>query len=78
MSAARKWDALTDCFTDDATYIDPAWGRFVGREAIMKFQRDSMSGLEDWTFPIEWIIIEGNRVVIKFLNRLPGQRPDGT
>ena len=73
-----KWDALADCFTDDATYIDPAWGRFVGREAIVQFQRDSMTGLEDWTFPIEWIIIDGNRVIIKFWNRLPGQRADGT
>ena len=73
-----KWDALADCFTDDATYIDPAWGRFVGREAIVQFQRDSMTGLEGWTFPIEWITIDGNRIIIKFWNRLPGQRADGT
>lgn len=72
------WEDLVDLFTDDATYIDPAWGRFVGREAITQFQRDSMQGLEDWTFPIEWITIDGNRVIIKFWNRLPGQRPDGT
>jgi hypothetical protein len=37
-----------------------------------------MTGLEDWTFPIEWITIDGNRVIIKFWNRLPGQRADGT
>lgn len=72
------WEALAECFTDDATYIDPAWGRFVGKEAIMKFQRDSMAGLEDWTFPIEWITIDGNRVIIRFWNRLPGKREDGT
>jgi len=77
-SGELKWDALADCFTDDATYIDPAWGRFVGRDAILQFQRDSMTGLEDWTFPIEWITIDGNRVIIKFWNRLPGQRADGT
>lgn len=72
------WEALADVFTEDATYIDPAWGRFVGREAIIQFQRDSMTGLEDWTFPIEWITIDGNRIIIKFWNRLPGQRSDGT
>ena len=77
-SGEAKWDALAKCFTDDATYIDPAWGRFVGKEAIIQFQRDSMAGLEDWSFPIEWIIIDGNRIVIKFWNRLPGRRADGT
>ena len=73
-----NWDALAECFTDDAVYIDPAWGRFVGKDAIIQFQRDSMTGLEDWTFPIEWITIDGNRIIIKFWNRLPGRREDGT
>ena len=77
-SGELGWEALADVFTEDATYIDPAWGRFVGREAIIQFQRDSMQGLGDWTFPIKWITIDGNRIIIKFLNRLPGQRPDGT
>jgi hypothetical protein len=40
--------------------------------------RDSMRGLEDWKFPTDWIAIDGNRVIIKFRNQLPGQRPDGT
>ena len=25
---------MVDMFTDDATYIDPAWGRYQGRENI--------------------------------------------
>ncbi|MFO8009272.1 MAG: nuclear transport factor 2 family protein [Dehalococcoidia bacterium] len=72
------WDALADHFTEDATYIDPAWGRFVGLDNIRRFMRDSMKGLDGWTFPVEWVIIDGNRVVTKFWNRLPGQRPDGS
>ena len=48
------WDALADLFTEDATYIDPAWGRFKGRDAIRQFMRDSMQGLKDWKFPTEW------------------------
>jgi ketosteroid isomerase-like protein len=31
------WDALADIFTEDATYIDPAWGRFKGRKSIRQF-----------------------------------------
>jgi ketosteroid isomerase-like protein len=73
-----RWEALADLFTEDATYIDPAWGRFKGRSSIRQFLRDSMQGLEDWKFPTDWCVIEGNRVVSKFRNQLPGQRPDGT
>ena len=72
------WDALADFFTDDATFIDPAWGRVEGIEAIRKFLVESMAGLEDWTFPHEWTLIDGNRVISRWMNRLPGTRPDGT
>ena len=73
-----SWDALADLFTEDATYIDPAWGRFKGRDAIRRFLHDSMQGLKDWKFPTEWTVKDGNRVVNRFLNRLPGRRADGT
>ena len=72
------WEALADMFTEDATYIDPAWGRFKGRDNIRQFMRDSMQGLKDWKFPTEWTVIDGDRVVNRFLNRLPGRRADGT
>lgn len=72
------WDALAEMFTEDATFIDPAWGRMKGRETIVQFLRDSMKGLKDWTFPTEWHAIDGNRVISRFKNRLPGRRPDGT
>lgn len=77
-AAEIAWDSLADMFTKDATYIDPAWGRSRGREAIIHFLRDSMRGLEDWEFPTDWCAIDGNRVISKFRNRLPDQRPDGT
>ena len=72
------WDALADMFTEDATFIDPGWGRFEGREAIRQFLQDSMRGLEDWKFPHQWTAIDGNHVIVKFLNRLPGRRADST
>jgi hypothetical protein len=36
-----------------------------------------MAGLEGWSFPEQWTIVEGNRVVSFFWNRLPGTREDG-
>jgi len=72
------WDVLADFFTEDAVFIDPAWGRVDGREAILRFLRESMAGLEGWTFPQEWQLVEGDRLVTRWMNRLPGQRPDGS
>jgi hypothetical protein len=72
------WEAMVDMFTDDATYIDPAWGRYQGRENVYRFLRDSMQGLKDWKFPTDWYLIEGHRVISRFRNRLPGRRADGT
>ena len=72
------WDALADFFTEDATFIDPAWGRVEGLAEIRKFLVESMSGLEDWRFPHQWLAIEGQRLVTHFLNRLPGRRADGS
>jgi hypothetical protein len=36
-----------------------------------------MVGLEDWTFPEQWTMVDGDRVVSFWWNRLPGNRPDG-
>ena len=72
------WDALADFFTDDASFIDPAWGRIEGIESIRGFLVESMAGLEDWSFPHEWTLVDGDRLVSRWQNRLPGRRPDGS
>jgi limonene-1,2-epoxide hydrolase len=72
------WVALADLFTDDAVYIDPAWGRIEGIDEIRAFLHDSMVGLEDWQFPIEFTAVDGDNVVIKWTQILPGRRSDGT
>lgn len=74
---AREWPKLADLFAADATYEDPFFGRIEGREAIRAFLVKSMTGLEEWTFPIEWLVIDRGRVVTKWHNRLPGRRRDG-
>lgn len=72
------WDALADFFTEDATFVDPAWGRIEGRDAIRRFMVESMAGLEEWSFPHEWRVIDGDLIVAGWQNRLPGTRPDGS
>jgi ketosteroid isomerase-like protein len=71
------WIDLADFFTDDAVYIDPAWGRIQGIEEIRAFLVDSMRGLEDWRFPMRFAAIEGDDVVTVWTQVLPGQRDDG-
>jgi ketosteroid isomerase-like protein len=71
------WLDLADFFTDDAVYIDPAWGRIQGIEEIRAFLVDSMRGLEDWRFPMRFAAIEGNDVVTVWTQVLPGARDDG-
>jgi hypothetical protein len=66
------WLDLADLFTDDIVYIDPAWGRVEGIDEVRSFLVESMRGLEDWRFPITLTAIEGDDVVIKWTQILPG------
>jgi ketosteroid isomerase-like protein len=70
--------ALADFYTDDAVYVDGAWGRLEGKKVIAKWLVDSMVGLEDWKFPVEFTAIEGDDVVVKWTQIMPRTRPDGT
>ena len=73
-----EWDALAQFFTDDCVYIDPAWGRVEGIAEVTEFFTESMRGLEDWEVPIEFAAIDGDNIVVKWLQVLPGARPDGS
>ena len=70
--------ALADFYTEDAVYIDGAWGRLEGRDTIARWLVDSMLGMEDWKFPIEFTAIEGDDVVVKWTQIMPRTKPDGT
>jgi ketosteroid isomerase-like protein len=70
--------ALADFYTDDAVYVDAAWGRIEGKQAIAHWLEHSMIGLGDWKFPVEFTAIEGNDVVVKWTQIIPGRRADGT
>jgi ketosteroid isomerase-like protein len=71
------WTALAEFFTEDAVFCDPAWGRVEGLDDIRRFWTESMAGLEDWKFPEVWTMVEGNRVVTMWWQRM-GEREDGS
>ena len=73
------WPDLAQFFTDDAVYIDPAWGRVQGIGNLKEFFVESMTGLEDWRFPISETAIADNGVVfVKWTQISPGTREDGS
>jgi ketosteroid isomerase-like protein len=73
------WSDLAQFFTDDAVFIDPAWGRVQGIEEMKATVfGDAMVGFEDWTFPVEFYAIDGDNVVIKWKQVLGGARADGS
>jgi len=73
------WRDLAQFFTDDAVFIDPAWGRVEGIEAMLATVfGEAMVGLEDWKFPTDFYVIDGDIVVVKWRQVLPGRRADGS
>ena len=73
------WVDLARFFTDDAVYIDPAWGRIQGIEEIRRFLDESMRGLEDWRFPVAAAAVDGDHLLVRWTQILPGgQRQSGT
>lgn len=72
-AGAATWSALGDHFTDDAVFVDPAWGRVEGLDAMRQTVfGDAMDGLEDWRFPIDFVMIDGDTVVVKWRQVIPG------
>ena len=72
------WERMGEMYAEEASYFDAFYGWIHGREAITRWLHDSMKGLESWSYPVQWVAIDEGRVVVHWLNRLPGGRPDGT
>jgi ketosteroid isomerase-like protein len=70
----RPWSDLVEFFTDDVVFVDPAWGRVEGIESVREFLVDSMTGIEEWTFPVDKVFVDGDEVVVKYRQVLPGGR----
>lgn len=78
VAGTAAWSTIGAWFTEDVVFIDPAWGRVEGRDELTRFFDMAMKGLEGWTFPEEWTMVDGDRVVAFWWNRVPGTRADGT
>jgi len=61
---ANDWSAWADQFTEDARYVEHAMGSFEGREAIREWIVTTMGSVSGMSFPVEWHVIDGNRVVM--------------
>jgi ketosteroid isomerase-like protein len=74
---------LADYYADDAVYdytmgaagLRVARGKEEVRRLVM--QRD-MAGFDGWTFPYEWVVIDGDKVMTKWWNQAPVSKDDGT
>ena len=57
------WNAWAELHSEDGEWVEHHLGTFVGREAIRRAILDVMKPVPMMTFPVEWHMIEGNRVV---------------
>ena len=79
-SRTGDWNIWANVFTEDALYIEHAYGEFRGREAIRDWITKVMAPFPNMTFPQDWCVIdeETDAVVFQCQNRLAHPTdPDG-
>jgi ketosteroid isomerase-like protein len=60
----EPWSAAAQFFTEDAVFVDAAWGRVEGPAAIAEMLGTAMAGLEGFRYPTDVVAIEGDDVLI--------------
>ena len=60
---AQDWDAWADLHSEDGVWVEHHLGTVQGREAIRALIKQAMAAAPPMLFPVEWHVIEGNRVV---------------
>jgi len=69
--ASGDWATWAAQFSPDARYREHHYGEFDGREAIRAWITGVMQPFPAMDFPVEWHVIDGNRVAMRCQNRLP-------
>ena len=76
----RDWAAWGAQFTEDAHYVECAYGEMRGRAAITDWIVKVMTPFPTMTFPNDWVVFDPERgwVIFQCQNRLEHPRdPDG-
>ncbi len=80
-SRTGDWSIWADVFTEDAHYIEHAYGEFHGRKAIEEWIVGVMAPYPTMTFPQDWWVLdeENDAIVFCCQNSFPEPfRDDGT
>lgn len=69
----HDWSIWANMFTEDAHYIEHAYGEFHGREAIRDWICDVMAPFPSMIFPRDWLAFdeEQDAIVFQCQNLLP-------
>jgi hypothetical protein len=65
-SRSGDWGIWAAVFTEDARYIEHAYGEMRGREAIEKWITGVMAPFPTMTFPQDWWVLDEERGAIVF------------
>jgi SnoaL-like domain len=71
-SRTGDWSAWADLFTDDADYVEHAYGVFKGRAQIREWITSVMAPFPHMTFPQDWVAFDDahGAIVFQCQNRL--------
>lgn len=72
-SRTGDWSIWAAVFTEDARYVEHAYGEFHGRRAIEEWITKVMAPFPNMTFPQDWWALdeENDAIVFQCQNRLP-------
>lgn len=80
-SRSGDWSVWAAVFTEDARYVEHAYGEFEGRAAIQAWIEGVMAPFPTMTFPQDWWVLDTERDAVVFCcqNQFPEPRQeDGT
>ncbi len=65
-SRTGDWSPWADLFTEDAQYVEHAFGEMHGREAIRDWITKVMAPFPHMTFPQDWVVFDEDNGAILF------------